>query len=65
MVSFKEELYSYLKQWLKESTKTLKKSKKLFAFVDKKSNIYQIEKDEYSNLTTGALYQRIIRMERK
>ena len=55
IVSFKEELYSYLKQWLKESIKTLKKSKKLFAFVDKKSNIYQIQKDEYSNLTTGAL----------
>ena len=55
MVSFKQELCSYLKQWLKESIKTLKKSKKLFAFVDKKSNIYQIEKDEYSNLTTGAL----------
>ena len=55
MVSFKEELYSYLKQWLKESIKTLKKSKKLFAFVDKKSNIYQIEKDEYSNLTTDAV----------
>lgn len=55
IVSFKEELYSYLKQWLKESIKTLKKSKKLFAFADKASNIYQIEKDKYNKLTTVAI----------
>ena len=49
MVSFKQELCSYLKQLLNESIKAIKRSKKLFDFADKKSNIYQIEKDEYSN----------------
>ena len=55
MVSFKQELCSYLKQLLNESIKAIKRSKKLFDFADKKSNIYQIEKDEYSNLTTDAV----------
>ena len=40
---------------LNESIKAIKRSKKLFDFAGKKSNIYQIEKDEYSNLTTDAV----------
>ena len=55
MVSFKQELCSYVKQLLNESIKAIKRSKKLFDFADKKSNIYQIEKDEYSNLTSDAV----------
>ena len=39
---------------LKEDIKAIKKSKKIFVFADKTSNIYQIEKDEYSKLTTDA-----------
>ena len=37
---------------LKEDIKVTKKSKKIFVFADKTSNIYQIEKDEYNKLTT-------------
>ena len=33
----------------------LKKSKKLFDFADKISNIYQIEKDNYNKSTTDAI----------
>ena len=33
----------------------MKKSKKLFVFSDKTSNIYQIKKDKYSKLTTVAI----------
>ena len=40
---------------LKEDTKAIKKSKKIFVFVGKTSNIYQIEKDEYNILTTDAI----------
>ena len=40
---------------LKEDIKAIKKSKKIFVFVDKTSNIYQIEKDEYNKLTTDAI----------
>ena len=39
---------------LKENIKATKKSKKIFVFADKTSNIYQIEKDEYNKLTTDA-----------
>ena len=40
---------------LKEDIKAIKKSKKIFIFADKTSNIYQIEKDEYNKLTTDAI----------
>ena len=32
---------------LKEYIKIIKKSKKIFVFPDKTSNVYQMEKDEY------------------
>ena len=40
---------------LKEDIKAMKKSKKIFVFEDKTSNIYHIEKDEYNKLTTDAI----------
>ena len=40
---------------LKEDIKAIKKSKRLFIFADKASNIYQIEKDKYNKLTTVAI----------
>ena len=40
---------------LKKDIKAMKKSKKIFVFADKTSNIYHIEKDEYSKLTTDAI----------
>ena len=40
---------------LKEDIKVIKKSKKIFVFTDKTSNIYQIEKDEYNKLTTDGI----------
>ena len=39
----------------KEDTKAIKKSKKIFLFANKTSNIYQIKKDEYNKLTTDAI----------
>ena len=40
---------------LNEDIKAIKKSKKIFVFADKTSNIFQIEKDEYKKLTTDAI----------
>ena len=40
---------------LKEDTKARRKSKKIFVFADKTSNIYQTEKDKYNKLTTDAI----------
>ena len=54
------DLISKLKSWkvssnfqnqLKEDIKAVKNLKELFNFLDKASNIYQIEKDEYNKST--------------
>ena len=47
---------------LKEDIKAIKKSKKIFVFADKTSNIYRIEKDEYNKVTNDAItsiYKRV------
>ena len=46
---------SNLQESAKEEIKTIKKSKRLFVFADKTSNIYQIEKNEYKKLTSDAI----------
>ena len=46
---------SNFKNQLKDDIRAIKKSKKIFVFTDKTSNIYQIEKDEYNKLTTDAI----------
>ena len=45
---------------LKENIKAMKKSRNLFAFADKTSNIYQIKKGEYNKLTTDAITKRFL-----
>ena len=40
---------------LKEDIKAIKKSKNIFVFADKTSNIQQTEKNEYNKLTTDAI----------
>ena len=46
---------SNFKNQLKDDIKAIKKSKKIFVFADKTSNIYQIEKDEYNKLLIDAI----------
>ena len=53
-IKFRKVSSSFQNQ-LKEDIKAIKKSKKIFVFADKTSNIYQIEKDEYNKLTTDAI----------
>ena len=50
-----QKVSSNFQNQLKEEIKTVKKSKKLFAFADNKSNIYQIEKNEYNKLRPDAI----------
>ena len=38
----------------------MKKSRNLFVFADKASNIYQIKKGEYNKLTTDAITKRFL-----
>ena len=38
----------------------MKKSRNLFVFADKASNIYQIKKGEYNKLTTNAITKRFL-----
>ena len=45
---------------LKENIKAMKKSRNLFVFADKASNIYQIKKGEYNKLTTDAITKRFL-----
>ena len=46
---------SNFRNQLKEVIKAVKKSKKIFVFADKTSNMYQIEKDEYNKLSTDTI----------
>ena len=58
MVSFKkkfEKLSVTFKISSRQDIKAIKKSKKLFDFADKTSNIYQIKKDECNKLTNDAI----------
>ena len=50
-----QKVSSNFQNQLKEEIKTVKKSKKLFAFADNKSNIYQIEENEYNKLRPDAI----------
>ena len=53
-IKFRKVSNSFQNQ-LKEDIKAIKKSKKIFVFADKTSNIYQSEKDEYNKLTTDTI----------
>ena len=49
-----QKVSSNFQNHLKENIKPMKKSKNLFAFVDKTSNIYQIRNGKYNKSTTDA-----------
>ena len=46
---------SNFQNWLEEDIKAIKKSREIFVFANKTSNIYKIEKNEYNKLSTNAI----------